>query len=159
VETALRNVAYVPAGLLVDRVGRSRCMIGSLSICLVSVPLFVCASGFWPILLIRLSIAVANAAFTPACAALLADLVPRQMRGRVMAAMGRGTVMIGAASGGTGGPGLGFLVTVPLMIASFSAGYLYAHNPAYPWYVAFVAIALCLLLTTLYVRDPQQAHV
>ena len=45
------------------------------------------------------------------------------------------------------------------MIASFSAGYVYSHNPAYPWYLAFAAILLCLIICALYIRDPRQAEV
>ncbi len=40
--------------------------------------------------------------------------------------------MLGAASGGTGGPGMGFLVTLPVMLGSIAGGYLYGHNPAFP---------------------------
>ena len=159
VETALRNLLYIPAGVVVDRHGRTKCMMGSLLLSLVSVPLFVYSTGFVAVLLIRMAVAVSNAFFLPACSALMADTVPREMRGRVMAAIGRGTVMIGAASGGTGGPGLGFLVTIPLMIASFSAGYLYTYSPACPWFFVFIATLISVVLSLLFVRDPQQAEI
>jgi len=159
VETALRNLAYLPAGLIVDRYGRARCMIGAILLTVVSMPLFVYAEGFWAVLLIRAIIGVAVALYTPASVALLADCVPREIRGRVMAAIGRGSVMLGATGGGAGGPGLGFLAVIPVTIASFSAGYLYAHNPTYPWYVAFVALALGAIVSALYVRDPDTAQV
>ena len=159
IETALRNAMYIPAGMVVDRCGRTKCMLGAQLLALLSVPLFVYATGFWFVLCLRVVAAVANAFFMPASAALLADCVPRAMRGRVMSAIGRGTVMIGASSGGTGGPGLGYIVTVPLMIASFTAGYLYAANPAYPWYVAFVAMLISVLVSAFFLRDPSEAHV
>ena len=75
-----------------------------------------------------------------------------------MAALGRGTVMIGAASGGTGGPGVGFLVTLPLMVASLLGGYMYAYNVAYPWLFVGLATALSILLCIAFVRDPQVAE-
>jgi len=78
---------------------------------------------------------------------------------RVMAALGRGTVMIGIASGGTGGPGVGFLVTIPLMIASLSGGYLYSWNPVYPWAFVLLATLAAIILSALFIRDPDEAEV
>jgi hypothetical protein len=67
-------------------------------------------------------------------------------------------VMLGAASGGMGGPGVGFVITVPLMLASLAGGYLYDARPAAPWLAVAVTIVISLLLVTLYVRDPQVAE-
>ena len=158
VETALRNAVAIPAGVLVDRYGRAKCMRWGLAVSCISVLLFVAAHGFWPVLAVRASVAVVNAFFSPACGALVADLVPREMRGRVMALIGRGSLMLGSTGGGVGGPSLGLLVVVPLMIASLSAGYLYTYDAAYPWYLSFVLLSLCALVALLFVRDPSRAH-
>ncbi|MCB0089620.1 MAG: hypothetical protein KDE54_17055, partial [Caldilineaceae bacterium] len=107
---------------------------------------------------VRILIVLAQALMIPASIALMADTVPRQMRGRVMAATGQGGVMIGAAGGGTGGPGTGFLITLPIMASSLAGGYLYAANPVYPWYVASVTMALAVVVTILFIRDPQRAE-
>ena len=159
IETVLRNLTFLPAGILVDRHGRTRFLLLSLLLTLASVPTFVLATTFTHVILIRCTVAVANALFMPACSALMADSVPRETRGRVMAALGRGTVMIGASSGGTGGPGVGFLVTGPLMVASLAGGYVYAYNHTYPWFFAGATIALSILLCVLFVRDPKVAEV
>ncbi len=159
IETALRNLAYIPAGVMVDRVGRTKCMLASLLLSLVSLPLFAISSSFIHVLLIRAAAALATAFFVPACSALMADTVPRERRGRVMAALGQGSVMLGAASGGTGGPGVGFLVTVPLMIASLSGGYLYAYNPVYPWAFVLLATLAAITLSALFIRDADEAEV
>jgi MFS family permease len=116
-------------------------------------------TNLWVILLIRLAMAVANAFFAPACSALMADSVPREMRGRVMAAIGKGTVMLGPASGGTGGPGMGFLTTLPVMIGSVAGRYLYSASPTFPWIFVSAATAMSVLLTVLFLRDPEQAQV
>lgn len=159
VETSLRNLMNIPAGIVVDRYGRTRAIIASLLLSLVSIPTFVLSDSFIEALLIRSAVAVANAFLLPACSALMADTVPRDIRGRVMAAIGRGTVMIGAAAGGTGGPGVGFLVTIPLIVASLAGGYLYAHNPVYPWLFVLAATTISLILTALFIRDPERAHI
>jgi MFS family permease len=158
VETVLRNVAFIPAGMLVDRFGRTRFLISSLVLALIAVPLFAWSRTWIQVLVLRCAVATATAFFMPACSALMADIVPRAIRGRVMAALGRGTVMIGASSGGTGGPGVGFLITVPLMIGSLVGGYLYAYSPVMPWIVTGVALALSTLLAVLFIRDPESAE-
>jgi MFS family permease len=158
VETLVRLLVSMPAGMLVDRHGRTRFMIGSLALALISVPVFVLAQDWVQVLAIRCAVAVATAFFMPACSALMADIVPREIRGRVMAAIGRGTVMLGASSGGTGGPGVGFLVTIPLMVSSLLGGVLYAYHPASPWAVVGVTLVLSTLLAVLLVRDPETAE-
>ena len=155
VETILRNSCLIPAGFLVDRFGRRGPMLVALALSLVSVPFFVVASGFAEALAIRAVVGLANALFMPASSALMADSVPREIRGRVMSALGSGGVMLGAAAGGTGGPSLGFLLTLPLMLASFSAGYIYQWNPAAPWFFVLGATLLSLIVTLLFVKEPR----
>jgi MFS family permease len=159
VETLLRTVLLIPAGIVVDRHGRTRFILISLALSLVSMPLFVLSSSFIQVLLVRIVIGVANAFFAPACAALMADTVPRSVRGRVMAAIGRGSVMLAPASGGTGGPGMGFLTTLPVILGSILGGFLYSSNPVLPWLFVSAATALSLLLAVLFLRDPEQAQV
>jgi MFS family permease len=158
VETLLRNAAFIPAGMLVDRYGRTRFMIGALLLALVSVPLFAWSQTWGQVLALRCVVALSIAFFMPACSALLADITPREIRGRVMSAVGRGTVMIGASSGGTGGPGVGFLITVPLMIGSLVGGYIYAYNRFLPWILSGVALGISTLLAVLFIRDPELAE-
>ncbi len=157
-ETILKTLLTFPAGVLVDRYGRTRNLLASLLVSLFSMPLIVYAEGFYHVLLIRLAVAMAGALFTPASTALMADYVPSEMRGRVMAALGRGSVMVGATGGGTGGPGMGYLFTVPVMAASIMGGLLYAVNPAYTWYSLLAATSVQVLALALFVRDPDVAH-
>ena len=158
-ETALRLLILIPAGVGVDRWGRTTSLLVALLLSTVAMPLFILAKGFTAVLLIRLVIAVASALTLPACTALMADIAPREIRGQVMAALGQGGVMIGAAGGGTGGPGTGFIITLPLMIASLAGGYLYAQNPTYPWVFVLIAATLATILTALFIRDPKQAQI
>ena len=159
VETVLRMCLFLLTGMLVDRWGRAASLRVALSIALFSMPLFVFATSFEQVLLIRAAIAVAHVIALPASVALMADTVPREMRGRVMAAIGHGGFMIGAAGGGTGGPGMGYVVTLPLMLASFAGGVMYALDPRLPWLFATIATAIAIVLAVSFVRDPQQAEV
>ena len=158
VEVALRNLMFMPAGVVVDRYGRTKSMLASLLLSLASIPLFILSTGFIDVLLIRSAVAISNAFFIPACSALMADMVPRDIRGRTMAALGRGTFMIGSAAGGVGGPGMGFIITIPVMIASIAGGYLYAYNPEYPWLFVTVVTVTSIILSALFIRDPKEAE-
>lgn len=158
VELVLKSAMFVPAGMLVDRWGRTVSAITALLISLVCTPLFILAPSFVVALLIRVAIAVAYAIGLPACSALMADIVPRDIRGRVMAALGHGGLKIGTAGGGVGGPSVGYITIVPLMIASLAGGYLYTWNPPSPWLCASITTALAVTLIVLFVRDPKQAE-
>jgi MFS family permease len=159
IETALKTLLFIPAGMLVDRYSRTKAILASLLLSLVSIPLFVYSTRFIEVLLIRMAVAVAVVFFSPASSALMADTVPRESRGRVMAAFGRGAAMIGSTGGGTGGPGMGFFITIPVMIASVAGGLLYSANPAFPWFFVLVSTAAAIIMTALFIRDPTKAEV
>ena len=78
---------------------------------------------------------------------------------RIGAAIGRGSVRFGAATGGTGGPAVGFLTIIPLALASLAGGLLYEWHAASPWAFLLVATALALAVTAFFVRDSRQAEV
>jgi predicted MFS family arabinose efflux permease len=91
-ETVLRMCWFLPTGMLVDRWGRAASLRLALFIAALAIPSFVFATSFVQVLLIRAAIAVAHAIALPASMALMADTVPRDMRGRVMAAIGHDSV-------------------------------------------------------------------
>jgi MFS family permease len=159
VEAIVRLFAFMAAGVLVDRYGRKNILLVALLISLFTIPLFVILTSFIAILLIRAAIAVSFALAIPACTALMADLVPRSLRGKMMAAIGQGGMMIGPAGGGAGGPALGYLFIPPVMVASLAGGYLYMLNPVYPWVFSVATTLLSIILTVFYIRDARNAEV
>lgn len=153
VEAVLGNIVRIPAGFISDRYGRGPIIFAALLLCCAIAPLFIFATTLAHVIAIRCAVAVSMAFFSPASSALFADMIPKDIRGRAMAAVGRGSTRIGAASGGTGGPGVGFLTIVPLMIASFAGGLLYEWNIAVPWIIFFAITAIGLVIAALFVRD------
>ncbi|MCW4049439.1 MAG: MFS transporter [Candidatus Bathyarchaeota archaeon] len=157
-ESILKVVLTIPAGIMSDRIGRTKTLLAAMIISLVSLPTLILATDFTTVLLIRLGAALAGALFMPASSALMADYVPRELRGRVMAAIGRGSVLIGATGGGTGGPGMGYLFVIPVMASSLVGGFLYALNPTYPWLCVLATTIIQVLFVVLFIRDPEKAE-
>ena len=158
-ETVVKTLLFIPAGVVADRWGRTTSLTVALVLAMVATPAFAFVTTFVGVLLIRVVLAISFALAIPACSALMADLVPRQIRGRVMSAIGQGSIQIAPAGGGTGGPAVGFLITVPLMLSSLASGYLYTLSPTYPWFVVMGAMMIAVSLTLIFIRDPQKAEI
>jgi MFS family permease len=159
IETVLKVILTIPSGIISDRFGRTKTLLVAVVISMISMPALIFTNNFTGVLFVRMGTAIAGAMFMPASTALMADYVPRSLRGRVMAALGRGSVLIGAAGGGTGGPGMGYLFTVPVIIASLSGGLLYAINPAYPWIVIAITCVLQVLTIIFFIKEPTSIEI
>ncbi|MBC8225315.1 MFS transporter [Candidatus Bathyarchaeota archaeon] len=158
VESLFKLVLTIPCGVIGDRYGRTRTVFVAVLISLVSIPSLIVARSFFHVLLIRFAASLAMALFMPSATALMADYVPRDQRGRVMAAIGRGSVMIGAMGAGSGGPNMGYMFILPLMASSLLGGLLYSLNPAYPWICVLGTTLLQLASIVFFIRDPEKAE-
>ena len=154
-ESLVRLGLFLPAGVWVDRRGRTASLNVALAIFTLATPLFTWLHGFTALLLVRLVMSAASVLGYLACIALMADLTPSRMRGQNMAALGQGGIELGAV-GAPGGPSVGYLIIPPVMLASLGGGYLYTLNPASPWIVAAGAGLLALLLSLVFIRDPDE---
>ncbi|MBC8224993.1 MFS transporter [Candidatus Bathyarchaeota archaeon] len=153
------SVLGVPAGLVVDRVSKRLILIVGLAATLIPVWFFIYARSFWEVLALTLVISAANAFLMPACQTIVAESVPRELRGRIMSAIGRGVIMVtgpGVGGGGGGGPGMGFVLTVPIIVGSLVGGYIYSASPTFSWILLTGALALCVAISVVFVRDPQK---
>ena len=153
VESVVGVALFIPAGMLVDRWGRTTTLVTALVLSTLATPLFVILSGFAAVLLVRGVLAVAFVLGLASCVALMADLVPRASRGQVMAAIGMGGIQLGSV-GNPGGPAVGYLIIPPVMLAGLAGGFLYALNPVVPWIVATGTGLLAVVLAVAFVRDP-----
>jgi len=157
-ESVFKLVLWIPCGVIADRYGRTRTLFAAVFLSLISLPSLILARSFVQVLLIRIGAGLAGALFMPSATALMADYTPRDQRGRVMAAVGRGSVMIGATGAGSGGPNMGYLFIVPLMASSILGGFLYSLDPTYPWICVLGATLLQLVSVVFFIRDPEKAE-
>jgi MFS family permease len=159
IESLMRVGFIIPAGMIVDRYGRSKSLMTAIIISLVSFPSLTLASSFAHVLLIRLCVAIAVSLYVPASAALMADYVPREMRGRIMSAVGRGSTLIGSTGGGVGGPGMGYFFVLPVMVGSILGGLLYSINPVYPWIGVLLTCLVQLVCVFFFIHDPIEKEI
>lgn len=157
--SAFRIAISIPAGAAIDRFGKRKTIISSFILSIIPLLYFQYSRGFNDILVMLLMLSVANAFLPPACSALMADVVPREMRGKVMAAFGRGTIMINPSRGGGGGPGMGYAFALPVTFGSIVGGYIYDINPTYPWLLQSVLTLGSLVLSIVFIHEPEKAEI
>jgi len=142
-------------GSFVDRQGVKKSMIVSFLIAIPVMLAFVHTKGVVNTTLVYSVLVLANAFIWIASGVLIADSIPRNIRGRIMAGLGQG-IPLGITGGGYA---QGFMLFIPSALGSLVSGYIYDYNPAYPWYLQSVLLALCLLLVIKLVKEPENAEV
>lgn len=148
------TLASLVIGNLVDKLGTKKCMEISLGLAIPLMVLFTQASSFIQVIPIYLALVVSGAFLWITSSVFLADNIPRAMRGRVMAGLGQGV----STGVGGGGWASGFISFIPMSIGSFTSGYIYSINPAYPWLIQSVFLTVALLLSVLVIHDREKAE-
>ena len=142
----------IPAGNLLDKYDKRRLVALALALSAVPALAFPFCGGFFGAVLIFVPIAAANAFLMPAAGALMADMVPSERRGMVMATLGRGMLFTNIRGGGGGGPGMGFILTLPVIIGSVLGGYIYGISPTSPWLLLGAALAVNAIIAAFLLR-------
>jgi MFS family permease len=89
-----------------------------------------------------------------ASSVLLANTIPKQLRGRIMSGIGQG-LGLGVSGGGYAS---GFLLFIPLSLGALVAGYIFAYNTMLPWLLLSGFLAIAMVITILFVREPSKAE-
>jgi len=151
-------VLLVPAGMIVDRLGVKRVLTVALASAVLPVLLFPFSRGFTDTVIIFVVGTVSNAFLASAAPAFMAQAVPGERRGMVMAALGQGMMMINFM-GGFGGPGMGAVLAIPSILGAVMGGFVYAFNPKLPWLLlaAFMAVNAAISVAFLSAPDGEAA--
>jgi len=140
--SAVVNVLLlVPAGIIVDRYGSRRVLTLALAAVVPAVALFPLSRGFTDTVMIIVAGTICNAFLSSAAPAFMAHAVPGDRRGRVMAALGQGMMVINIM-GGFGGPGMGAVQAIPSILGAVMGGFIYRFNPSLPWFLLAAAMSL-----------------
>lgn len=144
IEWGLVNTAWIattiifgfPFGKVVDKIGRRKSILVAYSIFIPATILFVLARSFSHLLVVYFFFGVGGCLIMPAYNALLADLIPKEKRGRIM-----GTIVT-----------LNILATVP---SSALAGFLYGASPVYPFILSIILGATVSMIILFAVKEPK----
>lgn len=153
--TVIQVALSIPAGVLIDRHDKGK--IAALALALSAIPAlaFPFSGGFPGAVLVLAPIAVANAFLMPLAGALMADMVPVERRGMVMATLGRGMLMTNLRGESGSGPGMGFVLCLPVIVGSLLGGYIYGESPSVPWMLLGSAFAVNAVLAAFFLRTEE----
>jgi len=144
-------VLLIPAGWIVDRIGARKALSFALLLSAVPIFLFPFSRSFTDAALLFLVMTIANTFLTSGAPAYMAHSVPAEIRGRVMAALGQGMLFINTR-GGSGGPGMGAVLTIPSVLGSVLGGFVYTYDSKLPWILLAVSMltnaVICLFFLT-----------
>jgi MFS family permease len=149
-----RAVLSLFLGEIVDRVGSRWCFIAGFILSIPCMSLFTLVNGYWEVLAIYTVIVIASVLMWIASQVYLADSIPKEIRGRIMAGLGSG-VTLGVS--GVGSPA-GFLIFLPKTLGSVAGGYIYHMMPALPWVLQSGLLLIGLIYTWLMLRNPERPH-
>lgn len=148
--TLIQVILAIPAGGLIDRYDKRRITALALALSVLPTLAFPFCGGLLGAVMVFIPLSVANSFLIPAAGALMADMVPRERRGMAMATLGRGFLLINVRGGVGGGPGMGFILTFPVIIGSFLGGYIYDTCPSVPWLLLGASLAVNAVLATFF---------
>ena len=137
---AVTLVFGFPFGKIVDKIGRKKSILIAYSVYIPSTFFFLSSRSFPHLLIVYLIFAAGGCLIMPGYNALLADLIPREKRGRIM-----GTIIT-----------LNILATVP---ASILGGALYEFTPASPFILEMILGATVGLIILFKVKEPKKKEV
>jgi len=148
IEWGLANTALIattlvlgfPLGKLVDRIGRKRSILLAYLLYIPASLFFIFSRSFIQLVIVNIAFSAGGSLLFPAYSALLADMIPRDKRGRIM-----GTIIT-----------MNILASVP---ASALGGFLYGILPQAPFVIALsLGTSVCLLIL-IAVKEPKTKEI
>ncbi len=146
-------VFALPMGHLVDAWGAKKAVLAGMLTAPFIIYLFQYTTGFWTVALAITSISMCNRIMIPGFSTLIANMIPRERRGRLYSILGeRGiTISWGNFWGG------GFLLFPPAALGAWAGGHIYAYSPTLTWQITSAAILVSALMVLFLVKEPKEA--
>ena len=143
-----------PMGATVDKIGPRKMILAGMAFTPVVLWSYQYAGGFIGVLLVLCGITVCNNIMMPAFSTIIANIIPRNRRGRLYSLIGERGIMISFGNFWGGG----FLLFPPAALGSYVGGMIYDLNPNFPWILTSIALAISLVAVFLYVKNPEEAE-
>jgi len=147
-----------PIGVLIDRYGARRMILISLALSafvpLAYLYLPFMIDAFLGVVVIVCIMAVINQISMPAFATIIANMIPRNRRGRCFSLLG-GRGIASAPDPYWGG---GFLLFPFSAAGVYLGGYIYTFDAALPWYIMSFTMLISLVMVYRWVVAPAETH-
>lgn len=127
---AIRFAVAIPAGKFIDKYGAKKILVGLLTLTPILSIAFLYSNSFVQALTVLSFIEIFNAFTIPAFQSMMTGLIPKEKRGRVLAALGIGNFYVDTRGVAIGH---GALLFAPGMLAFILGGILYEVNATYPF--------------------------
>jgi len=129
-------VLSIPCGKIIDKYGKKRPLIVAYLIWIATIPLFV-YGDFYRLILAMILVGLMQVILMSASAALQADLVPSEHRGKVS---------------GSGN----FFRLIAAAVGNLLGGYIYDNvSHTLPWWLQIVFVIPCILIIFFFVKEPK----
>lgn len=135
----------IPAGMIVDRYGGKKVISLALAVAVFPTFLFPFSRSLINTILLFVLVTIANAFLASGAPAYMAEAVPTEKRGRVMAVLGQGMLFVNTR-GLVGGPGMGAILTIPSILGSVLGGVVYNYNAILPWSLLSIAMIFSVVI-------------
>ena len=153
VNGAINVTLSLPAGGFVDR--HSKRLVAGICLILGAVPvyLFLYATSFWQVLALGILTMLPNTFLNPSFQAMFMDMVPREKRGRMIAALGGGGVWFMGSAWGTG-----VIAMLSMTAGSLLSGYVYRFNSSLPWVILSASLVLLGVLFITQIKESEKVE-
>jgi MFS family permease len=148
VNGVINVIVSIPAGRYVDSHNKKK--IAGFCLMLGSIPVFffLKVASFEQMLLIGVLATFPSAFLNPAFQAIFADLVPRERRGRTIAALGGGGITFMGNAWGNG-----IIAMLCAMTGNLLSGYLYRLDNSLPWLILSGSLIVLGILFLMIVKE------
>lgn len=143
----------LPLGGVVDRFGAKKSIMAGMLVAPFVIYMFQYANGFWSVTGIITLISLCNKIMIPGFSTLIANMIPRERRGRLYSLLGERGVQISWGNFWGGG----FFIFPPAALGAWVGGQVYAYSPTLVWQITSVAIMVCALMIQFLVEEPEKA--
>lgn len=151
---ALGIAMAFPLGSLVDKLGPRRMILLAMGFAPTVIFLYLYSGGFYGVAAILCAMSLINGILMPAFSTIIANMIPRNRRGRLYSLLGERGVMFSYGNFWGGG----FLLFPAAALGSFMGGHIYEIDNTYPWIILPAAILANFLLAVKYIKEPENAE-
>jgi MFS family permease len=145
---AVNVLLSLPVGGFVDRYRKH--VVAGICLILSAIPiyLFLYATSFWQVAVLGVLITLPNIFLNPCFQAMFTDMVPKEKRGRTIAALGGGGVWYIGGAWGTG-----VIAMLSMTAGSLLSGYVYRYNSSLPWILLPIALVILGILFLTQIKE------